>query len=229
MISILYEDKDIIVVEKPPGIESQGARGFEPDMVSEIRKHINKLSTNSREAYVGVIHRLDKPVGGIMVYAKNKKAAASLSKQVSNHEMKKVYRTLVCGKPVDNFGIYVDYLWKEDKTNTSQIVEKGKEGAKEARLSYRVLGSGQVNDQEVSYLEVALYTGRHHQIRVQMAGHKTPVLGDRKYNPDGFSGRGNLALWACSLSFFHPVTGQKMEFFSQPKGQLFSLAEKYVK
>ena len=182
-LEILYEDKDILVVVKPVGMESQSAKSFEPDMVSEIKKHINTISPKSEEPYVGVIHRLDKPVGGVMVYAKNKKAAESLSKQVSEHKMEKIYLAVVCGKPVENFGTYVDYLWKDGKNNCSKIVEKGIKSAKPAELDFRVVDKKEQEGKEYSLLEIKLKTGRHHQIRVQMAGHKTPVWGDQKYNP----------------------------------------------
>ena len=101
MLNVLYEDRDLIVVWKPVGLESQSSRGFGADMVSEIRRHIHKFSPKSGEPYVGVIHRLDKPVSGVMVYAKTKKAAAALSAQVSAGKMSKTYLTVVCGKPVD--------------------------------------------------------------------------------------------------------------------------------
>jgi 23S rRNA pseudouridine1911/1915/1917 synthase len=133
-LNILYEDGEILVVEKPVGIESQSARSLEPDMVSEIKKHIHTLSAKQGEPYVGVIHRLDKPVGGAMVYAKTPKAAESLSRQVSRRQMEKIYYAAVCGKPVENFGSYVDYLWKDGKNNCSKIVDKGIKGAKLAEL-----------------------------------------------------------------------------------------------
>ena len=127
MLKVFYEDQDVIVVKKPVGTESQAVHSFAPDMVSEIKKHIHRLSTENGERlvedYVGVIHRLDKPVGGIMVYAKNKKAAAALSKQVQEHKLQKTYRAVVCGKPVDNVGNFVDYLLKDEKANVSKIVD----------------------------------------------------------------------------------------------------------
>ena len=115
MLKVLYEDQELLVAVKPAGMESQAARRFEPDMVSAIRNHLvmNKSCTPGQAPYVGVIHRLDKPVGGIMVYAKNKKAAAALSKQVQEHKLQKTYRAVVCGKPVDNVGNFVDYLLKD--------------------------------------------------------------------------------------------------------------------
>lgn len=141
MLQILYEDEDLIVVWKPVGLESQTSRGFGADMVSEIRRHIHKISTKQGIPYVGVIHRLDRPVSGVMVYAKNKRAAAALSKQVSDGAMDKRYLAVLCGKPVDKVDNLVDYMLKDEKENRSQIVDKGITGARRAELSYRVLDS----------------------------------------------------------------------------------------
>jgi 23S rRNA pseudouridine1911/1915/1917 synthase len=222
-LNILYEDKELLIVEKPVGMESQSARSFEPDMVSEVKRHIHTLSPKSGEPYVGVIHRLDKPVGGVMVYAKTKEAAESLSKQVLAHKMEKIYYAVVCGKPVENFGTYVDYLWKDGKNNCSKIVDKGINGAKLAELSFKVVDNTEYEGEKLSLLEIRLKTGRHHQIRVQMAGHDTPLWGDQKYNPK-FQQKGtrtNVALYGSSLTLSHPVTGKKISFSVKPKGEMF--------
>ena len=172
---------------------------------------------------MGVIHRLDKPVGGLMVYAKNKKAAAALSKQVQEHKLQKTYRAVVCGKPVDNVGKYVDYLLKDGKTNTSRIVDKSVAGAKRAELEYQILEKKEQEDGTVrSLVEIHLHTGRHHQIRVQFAAHGTPLMGDTKYGAPaaasvGRARREPLALCAVRLSFIHPVTGKRMEFSTKPQ------------
>jgi 23S rRNA pseudouridine1911/1915/1917 synthase len=222
-LNILFEDKEFLIVEKPVGMESQSARSFEPDMVSEVKRHIHTLSPKAGEPYVGVIHRLDKPVGGVMVYAKTKEAADALSKQVSAHKMEKIYYAVVCGKPVENFGTYVDYLWKDGKNNSSKIVDKGIKGAKLAELSFKVVDNAEFQGEEISLLEIRLKTGRHHQIRVQMAGHGNPLWGDQKYNPR-FQQKGtrtNVALYASSLTFTHPITGKKMPFSIKPNGEIF--------
>ena len=224
-LNILYEDKELLVAEKPEGMESQSAKSFEPDMVSEIKKHLSGSSLSPKQGgpYVGVIHRLDKPVGGVMVYAKTKMAAQALSKQVSGHEMEKIYYGVVCGQPVENSGIYVDYLRKDENSNSSTIVAPGIKDAKRAELAYQVLNVKEEGEARYSLLEIRLKTGRHHQIRVQMAGHGTPLLGDRKYNP-GFDQKdfgGSVALFAGSLSFFHPVTGEKLTFSLKPCGKAF--------
>lgn len=244
MLNVLYEDEQVIVVWKPVGVEAQSSRGFGADMVSEIRKHIHRLSTQSstkqspkqREPYVGVIHRLDKPVSGVMVYAKTKDAAASLSRQVACGEMHKKYLAVLCGNVVDNVDNFVDYLLKDEKSNTSKIVDKGISGAKRAELKYRILDRTQVEDYgELALAEITLLTGRHHQIRVQMAGHGMPLWGDNKYNPrfanpagNGSSGavryrgpRIDVALAACQLTFRHPSTGKWLTFRKMPEGRIY--------
>ena len=200
MLKVFYEDQDVIVVKKPVGTESQAVHSFAPDMVSEIKKHIHRLSTENGERlvedYVGVIHRLDKPVGGIMVYAKNKKAAAALSKQVQEHK-----------------------LQKDEKANVSKIVDKGTIGAKRAELDYRVVDTAEKEGQELSLVEIHLKTGRHHQIRVQFAGHGYPLWADARYGTA--VPRQNVALSSCGLAFEHPVTGKWMEFSMEPEGMIF--------
>lgn len=224
-LNILYEDKEILVVEKPVGMESQSSRSFEPDMVSEVKKHINMLSPNTGEPYVGVIHRLDKPVGGVMVYAKTKGAAESLSRQVSGHQMEKTYYAVVCGKPVENSVTYVDYLWKDGKNNCSKIVDKGIKGAKLAELHVQVVDNQNIGEEEYSLTKITLKTGRHHQIRVQLAGHGTPLWGDQKYNTSvqSWPAGSDVALFACRLSFSHPVTKKRMTFSAKPKGKIFEM------
>lgn len=249
MIKSLYEDSDILVVIKPAGMESQTARRLEPDMVSEIKNHLRlstKISTktspktekDSGEPYVGVIHRLDKPVSGVMVYAKTKRAAQSLSRQVQNGRTEKEYRAVLCGKPVDIVGNYVDYLLKDGKENKSSVVEKTVENSRRAELSYRVLeireaGQGIFGGSDagqgdapfpLALVEIHLKTGRHHQIRVQFAAHGTPLWGDAKYNPiwvDMRGARSGLALCAVRLSFDHPVSGKRMSFSMKPEGGAF--------
>ena len=192
MLNILYEDEAVLVVWKPVGMESQSGRGFDADMVSEIRRYLStkkpvdnhNLSTKAVEPYVGVIHRLDKPVSGVMVYAKTKNAAAVLSKQVAEGKIHKKYLAVLCGKPVDNVEKYVDYLLKDERENTSRIVDMGIKGGKRAELICRAIESKTVEPYgELTLAEMELLTGRHHQIRVQMSGHGLPLWGDRRYNP----------------------------------------------
>lgn len=223
MLKVLYEDREIIVVVKPAGVESQAAKKFAPDMLSEIKKHmvINKLCTPGKEPYVAVIHRLDKPVSGIMVYAKTKKAAAALSEQVQNRKMDKYYEAVVCGKPVNNVDNFVDYLNKSVDGNYSQIVDKGENESKRAELCYELLKTAGTEDGLLSHVRIHLLTGRHHQIRVQFSGHGLPLYGDGRYNPAFQGKREPLALCAVSLAFDHPTTGKRMDFSIKPSGGAF--------
>lgn len=224
MLEVIWEDAEVIVVYKPAGAESQSSRSFSADMVSEIKRHIHSSSPAKGEPYVGVIHRLDKPVSGLMVYAKTKKAAAELSRQVSGNDMTKKYKVVLCGKVVDKVDHFVDYLLKDGKTNTSRIVDKGITGAKRAELQFRSLQTTETKEYGwLTLAEVELVTGRHHQIRVQMAGRGWPVWGDHKYNPAFRGGNGKMliGLASCELVFLHPQTPKKMTFKRNPRGGSF--------
>lgn len=205
---------------------------------------IHKTCTPGKEPYVAVIHRLDKPVSGVMVYAKTKKAAAALSEQVQNRKMDKVYEAVVCGKPVDNVEKFVDFLKKSVDGNYSQVVDKEEKDAKRAELTFETLKNVDTEDGMLSLVRIHLLTGRHHQIRVQFANHGLPLYGDGRYNPkfggtvfhEGFNGSASedctigarrvrqvpLALCAASLSFDHPTTGKRMEFSIKPTGGAFA-------
>lgn len=217
MWEVIYEDSDVIVVKKPAGMESQSSRGFEADMVSEIKNYLKRSQKTEKIPYVGVIHRLDKPVSGLLVYAKTPQAAKNLSAQIQNGMIKKQYLAVLCGKPENLADNYVNYLLKDGKNNLSRIVDKGIKDAKRAELSYHVLDTLEDERGCFSLVEIALLTGRHHQIRVQFSGHGTPLFGDNKY---GGEGKG-LALSACQLSFLHPKTKKQMLFRERPEGQGF--------
>lgn len=253
MLQVIFEDEYLLVVWKPVGIESQSSRGFGADMVSEVRKHIFKTSKKQGEPYVGVIHRLDKPVSGVMVYAKDKKTAGALSLQVTERKMQKKYLAVLCGRPESNEETFVDYLKKDEAGNVSGIVARGTEGAKRAELICRVVGFR--TDPvwgELTLAEIELKTGRHHQIRVQMAGHGLPLWGDGKYNlmfggsamqmPESAStlaqngkneetnrrrgGQPQIALSSFSLSFIHPALGRRVSFEHLPSAEIFRNFEK---
>lgn len=222
---ILYEDKDVIVCHKPAGIATQTARVGQADMVSELTNYFKAVDTNLKiPLYVGVIHRLDQPVEGILVFAKNKAAAADLSRQAAGDVMEKEYLAVVCGKSFSRAGELRDYLLKDGKTNLSRIVPPEVKGAKEARLSYEILSEGPSG---TALARIRLYTGRHHQIRVQMANAGMPLLGDRKYAGETTValslrlGVREIALCAYRLSFIHPETGKRMRFEIEPEGMAF--------
>jgi len=246
-LNILFEDGDILVAVKPAGVESESAKGLEPDMVNRIRNHIRKTAPGAGGGvpYVGVVHRLDKPVEGIMVFAKTKEAAAALSRQMAEGKMKKIYRAVLCGVPSAPSGTFTDFILQDNKSNRSEVTAKETPGAKRAELKYRVTGKKYVTvkdasgkpgkGEQISEVEIELLTGRHHQIRVQFAAHKLPLLGDRKYNPaylktdakgrfltpEGICGTpegDKLALCAVSLSFVHPKSRKPLHFVCKPTG-----------
>jgi 23S rRNA pseudouridine1911/1915/1917 synthase len=226
-LKILFEDREILVAVKPEGVDSEAARGFGKDMVNMIRNHLAQGRENTQPPYVGVIRRLDKPVSGIMVFAKTKEAAAALSKELRDGKMTKTYRAILCGQPAEKSGELCDWMVQEKKGNLSRVGKKTDPGAKEAKLSYTVLRKQFLEGQQISEVEIRLLTGRHHQIRVQFASRGMPLMGDRKYNPAyqtsppaglcGTSEMGkHLCLTAVSLSFTHPKTRKPMHFSIDP-------------
>lgn len=240
---ILYEDKDIIVCHKPAGIATQTARVGQQDMVGEMKAYLadgrrddpslKGAGVSGQPPYVGVIHRLDQPVEGILVFARNKTAAAKLSRQVTDEQMEKDYYAVVCGKDIPEEGELVDYLFKDGRTNLSKVVPKDVRDAKEARLRFRTLQCKQTELSEgrpytIALVKIRLQTGRHHQIRVQMANVGLSLLGDHKYADTltvGLSekmGIREIALCAGRLALEHPRTGQRMVFRIMPEGKSFS-------
>lgn len=207
---ILYEDKDIFVLYKPPGLAVQSARPSAPDVMSRLSNELRERGEKSTEIYL--INRLDQPVEGILLAARNERAAAELNRQVQDHiRMEKWYRAMVCGKLPAGEGSLVDYLVKDGRTNRSCVVPKGTKGAKRSELRYRVLQEWE----DRSLLEIQLLTGRHHQIRVQLAHAGAPIVGDAKYGMPGTE-RVQLALCSFKTVFFHPRTGERMCFQVEP-------------
>jgi len=213
MLKVLYEDNHIIVVEKPVNIPSQGDKTGDTDMLTIIKEYIKEKYNKPGDVYLGLVHRLDRPTGGVMVFARTSKAASRLSEQIRENKMHKKYLCIVDGKMENMKGEYRDYLLKNEKTNTSKVVKEGTKNAKEAVLDYEVV---KYNEEiNMSVLKVNLHTGRHHQIRVQMASRGHALSGDQKY---GTRGRGKqLALWAYSLTFTHPTTKEEMTFEDYPE------------
>ena len=164
----------------------------------------------------------------VAVYAKTKETAKALSRLISEGKTEKYYFAVVCGKPVEKEGTFVDYLRKDPKKNESAVVDKTVPGAREARLSYQVLESRRIDGEDLSLVGIRLETGRHHQIRVQFSSHGLPLWGDNRYHPDFQNGkrRGSIALCAAGLAFVHPITGKRMEFSINPRGAAFSWFEK---
>ena len=202
-MKVLYNDKDIAVVIKPAGVSSQASHDFDDDMITLIQKELN-----CDDVYV--VHRLDKMVPGVMVYALNKDAAAKLSAQLSGSGFNKVYRAVLDGIPKDKKGELTDWLVKDDKANMSRVCDAKTKGAKEAKLKYKVIENKYINGKQMSKVEIELITGRHHQIRAQFGSRNTPIVGDVKY---GYKGDPEpIALAAVELTFSHPKTKKVMRY-----------------
>ena len=219
-LNTLYEDDELLVIKKDAGTPVQAGKMRIMDLEGIIKRELYMRNPKGGEPYLGIVHRLDQPVEGVMVFAKNQKAAAALSKQVTDGTMKKHYLALVCGKPSEKEGTLVDYIQKDGRSNSSKVVPKGTKDAKRSELNYKVLKE----NEETALLEIELLTGRHHQIRVQMANAGWPLYGDTKYNPAFAETTGYVqtALCAYKLSFVHPRTGKRMEFSIEPDNLLLS-------
>ena len=209
--NIIYEDNHVIVVIKPHNISVQEDESKDPDMLTIIKEFLKKRDNKPGNVFLGLVHRLDRPTGGVMVFAKTSKAASRLSKELKDKQLKKHYLCVVNGKPQLANNRLVTYLKKDEKTNTVRIAPKLEEGSKEAILEYSVLES----KNKYSLIEVDLITGRSHQIRVQMSSQlNCPIFGDFKYGDKDHGGK--LALWAYELTFTHPTTKENMRFTVAP-------------
>lgn len=232
-LDILYEDKDILVVRKPAFVASQEERGNAMDMVSAIKNHyaINK----NKMVDVHVVHRLDKPVEGVMVYALNRSAAAKLSKAVADGSFNKNYYAILTelpqngknmGEVNDNVlnicGELCNFLLKDGRNNVSKVVKENTPNAKKAMLKYEIVDEKEVEQRRLYLAKIKLLTGRHHQIRVQFANADAPLYGDKKYgNSDKTIEKEGVALCSYKLEFDHPVSNKKMKFEITPENSIF--------
>ena len=213
---IIYEDEQILVCRKHSGMAVQSARVGQMDLESELRNYRNGN-------YIGIVQRLDQPVEGVLVFAKTPKAAAELNRQITSKTVTKEYLAVTAQLPEEKQGHLEDYLKKDNRTNSSSVVTPKTPGAKKASLDYSI--QEEIKDERTAtgkriLVKIILDTGRHHQIRVQMAHKGMPLLGDRKYNAADKSGL-PLGLCSCHLAFRHPANGKKMEFKVTPKGETF--------
>ena len=212
-LNVIYEDNHIIVVEKKPNIPSQSDKTEDMDMLTMVKDYIKEKYNKPGNVYVGLIHRLDRPVGGIMIFAKTSKAASRLSEQVRNKDFKKEYLAVVDGKIEEKKGTLEDYLYKDERNNISKVVNKEKKNSKLAKLDYEVLKYNEVKN--LTLVRIDLHTGRHHQIRVQLSHFGHSIFGDQKY---GTRGQGKqIALWAYKLKILHPITKGEMVFECLPE------------
>jgi len=213
-MQVVFEDNHILVVVKPVGIPVQEDQSGEIDFLSKIKEYRKHHENKPGNVYVGLLHRLDRMVGGLMVFAKTSKAASRLSEQIRSHKVQKTYFAIVVGQRLPG-GKMEDWLFKEEKTNTSMVVPANTKDAKAAILDYRVLEESN----NLSLVHIHLITGRSHQIRVQFASRTWPLLGDHKYGKADTVQK-SPALWSHSLAFEHPTTKEKMCFFApNPNGK----------
>jgi 23S rRNA pseudouridine1911/1915/1917 synthase len=202
MINILYEDNHLLVVEKPINIPVQEDNSKDLDFLTMLKNFIKKRDNKPGNVYLGLVHRLDRPVGGVMVFAKTSKCASRLSEQIRNRTFKKTYLAIVEGK-INNKGTFIDKLLKDTKTNIVKVDKMGKE----AILDYELI---EYKD-NYSLVKINLKTGRSHQIRVQFSSHGYPLYGDQKYNNNSKIGE-QIALFSNSITFNHPITKEIMTF-----------------
>ena len=210
-MEVVFEDNHVLVVIKPQNVPSQADESKDKDMLTLCKEYLKEKYNKPGEAYCGLVHRLDRPTGGLMVFAKTSKCAERLSKQIREGETQKEYLTVVVGKPKYETDYLINYLKKDEKNNVVTVVPQLETGAKKAELVYKVLDK----TDKLSLVKCNLLTGRSHQIRVQMKNINCPVFGDVKYGGDILKGW-NLALWSYKLCFKHPITNQTLTFVCYP-------------
>ncbi|ANF97374.1 RluA family pseudouridine synthase [Paenibacillus bovis] len=211
-IPVLFEDNHVLAVVKPVNIPSQEDNTGDPDMLTLLKADLKQRHNKPGNVFLGLVHRLDRPVGGAMVFAKTSKAASRLSETVRSRSMIKQYAAVVRGVPARTQGTLKDTLLKDSRTNTVAVVKPGTAGGKEAVLDYEVIAS----TGELSLVLIHLHTGRSHQIRVQMAHSGHPLYGDQKYGAEVNSKGEQLALWSVCTGIPHPVSKEMMTFVSLP-------------
>lgn len=213
-IPIIYEDNHILVAEKPPNILSQGDRTGDKDMLTLLKEDIKIRYNKPGNVYLGLVHRLDRPVGGVMVFAKTSKGASRLSDEIRRREFKKTYMAVIEGRPSKKKDKLSHYLLKDNKSNRVSVVNKDTKGGKEALLDYEVLD----NHEGLSLVKIHLHTGRPHQIRVQFAAIGHPLYGDQRYGSG--NNKEGIALWSHKITCQHPTLKERMTFISYPGGEI---------
>jgi len=213
-LEVVYEDNQIVVVVKPQNIPSQADASGDEDMLSLVKAYIKEKYNKPGEAFIGLVHRLDRPTGGLMVFARNSKSASRLSTQIQERVMEKTYYAIVKGVPKQTSGRLENYIKKDLRENKASIATMGEKDAKKAVLDYVVLET----KNDLSLLKINLETGRGHQIRLQLSNINLPIFGDAKYGRDVAPNAktSNLALWAGELQFKHPTEDKTMVFKANP-------------
>ena len=207
-LNVLYEDNHIIVVVKPCNVLSQSDATGDDDLLTIVKQYIKEKYNKPGNVYLGLVHRLDRPVGGIMIFAKSSKAASRLTEMMKKHDFNKKYLAIINGRINKKEGTFEDYLLKLDNGNT---IVTSKDKGKKAILNYKVIE--ELISNNLSLVEIELLTGRHHQIRVQFSSRGYSLYGDQRY---GKNDNKQIALWAYKLEFMHPVKKEMMSFSSFP-------------
>ena len=213
-LKVIYEDNHLLVIEKPVNIPMQEDASKDEDLLTMAKAYIKEKYSEPGDVYLGLVHRLDRPVGGVCVFARTSKAAGRLSRQIQDHTFRKQYLAVVEDNGLKDSGHFEDFLLKDEKTNTVRVDPKGKK----AILDYEVLK----RKDDLALVAVDLLTGRSHQIRVQFSSRNHPLWGDQRYNPNAKKGQ-QIALWSHRITFEHPVSKQLLSFESQPSGYPFDL------
>jgi 23S rRNA pseudouridine1911/1915/1917 synthase len=213
-LKVIYEDNHLLVIEKPVNIPMQEDASKDEDLLTMAKAYIKEKYSKPGDVYLGLVHRLDRPVGGVCVFARTSKAAGRLSRQIQDHTFRKQYLAVVEDNGLKDSGHFEDFLLKDEKTNTVRVDPKGKK----AILDYEVLK----RKDGLALVAVDLLTGRSHQIRVQFSSRNHPLWGDQRYNPNAKKGQ-QIALWSRRIIFEHPVSKQLLSFESQPSGYPFDL------
>lgn len=211
-INVLYEDNHLLIVEKPVNIAVQEDASKDMDLLNMLKSYIKEKYNKPGDVYLGLVHRLDRPVGGVMVFARTSKAASRLSNELRKQQIYRKYKAIIRGTLPNKQGKLVDYLYKDRKKNLVSVVSSKNKDGKKAILEYKVLSK----KDNLSMLEVELKTGRSHQIRVQLANQGTPLYGDQKYGEHVNKHGQQIALWASSLSVKHPTKDEMITVESEP-------------
>jgi len=214
-LNILYEDNHVIAVLKPQMVACCPDESGDENLLDCVKEYLKVTYNKAGNAYAGLVHRLDRPTGGAMVFAKTSKAAARLSEQMKNGGFEKKYLAVLCGVPNKKKAVLENYLRKNSVNNTVYVCTQAEEGAKFASLEYEI----KEEKAGLALADITLHTGRTHQIRVQFASLNCPVYGDMRYGGEK-AVKGRLALWAYSLKFKHPVTGETLKFLVEPPKEL---------
>ena len=211
-LNVVYEDNHIIVVIKPQNIPTQEDESHDKDLLTMVKEYIKEKENKPGNVYVGLVHRLDRPTGGLIVFAKTSKSANRLTQEIHNGDFQKRYLSVIVGKPREKRAKLVNFLKKNARTNSVSVVPELTTGAKRAELDYEVVSQLE----KVALVDIKLHTGRSHQIRVQMKNIGCPVYGDVKYGGDKLAKGHNLALWSYELKIIHPTTKENLTFKSYP-------------